>query len=79
MQELNPIREKVAKVGYEGAPLYLGQWREAIETECRRRGWQFVTNPRQLSDLDIVVSLRGGKYDGYQPRAWKSNIKLANA
>lgn len=25
------------------------------------------------------MALRGGRYDGYQPRAWKSNVKLANA
>jgi hypothetical protein len=78
-QEINPIRPSVEKVGYEGAPLYLGSWIDILRNHCKRRGWQFVVNPAHLADLDIVVALRGGKYDGYQPRAWKSNVKLANA
>lgn len=74
---LNGIRPKVHTVGYEGAPPYLGRWREAIESECYRRGWHFVVNPAHLADLDIVVAFRDGL--GYAPFHWKSNVKLANA
>lgn len=75
----NPIRQDVKKVGYEGEPAYLAEWRPFLEIECARRGWEFVVNPPQLADLDIVVALRGGQYAGYVPSAWKSNIKVANA
>jgi hypothetical protein len=76
-QRLNPIRERVEVVGYEGGEQYLGAWRSQLETECMRRGWRFVVNPTQLADLDIVVALR--QADGYAPRNWKSNVKAANA
>lgn len=76
-QRTNPIRERVEVVGYEGGEQYLGRWRGVLEVQCQRRGWQFVVNPPQLADLDIVVALR--EADGYAPRYWKSNVKLANA
>ena len=75
--EVNPIREQVRVVGYEGAEAYLGRLRPSIEAECARRGWQFVVNPRRLADLDIVLAMRGR--GGYVSRHWKSNVKLANA
>lgn len=75
--KLNPVRPKVLTVGYEGAAPYLGQWREAIESECQRRGWSFAVNPANLADLDIVLAFRDGM--GYVPFHWKSNVKLANA
>lgn len=77
--ETNLIREEVRVVGYEGAADYLAEWRPALDAECARRGWRFVVNPRQLADLDIVVALRGGRFSGYVPAHWKSNVKLANA
>jgi hypothetical protein len=73
----NPIRETVQTVGYEGGLDYIAQWRHAIEAECSRRGWRFVVNPENLADLDIVLALRDS--DGYAPRTYKSNVKLANA
>lgn len=76
---LNPIRERVRAVGYEGQPAYLAQWASPLERECARRGWRFVVNPAQLAELDIVVAARGGAWDGYVPSHWKSNVKLANA
>lgn len=75
-QRTNPIRP-VQVVGYEGGAQYLGRWRAIVESECRRRGWSFVVNPQELADLDIVLALRD--CDGYAPRHWKSNVKLANA
>lgn len=75
----NPIREQVQVVGYEGAEAYIAAWRPQIEHECRRRGWRFVANPERLADLDIVLALRCGQWDGYATRHWKSNVKLANA
>lgn len=73
---LNPIRP-VKVVGYEGGEQYLGRWREVIEAECARRGWQFQTQPAELADVDIMLALRDN--DGYAARHWKSNVKLANA
>jgi hypothetical protein len=73
----NPIRGQVSRVGYEGAPAYLGHWRPILEAECAKRGWLFVVNPSSLADLDIVVAFRDGS--GYVGRNWKSAVKLANA
>lgn len=73
---MNPIRP-VKVVGYEGGEQYIAKWRPVIEIECARRGWQFVTQPAELADVDIVLALRDSS--GYAPRNWKSNVKLANA
>ena len=75
----NPIREHVTTVGYEGRALYLDGWQEAIERECKRRGWEFVVNPENLADLDIVIAVRGGQWRSYAATHWKSNVKLANS
>jgi len=76
-QRQNPIRERVQKVGYEGAPHYLGHWRDTIERECKTRGWEFVINPASLDAVDIVLAVRDCR--GYPAKRWKSNVKLANA
>lgn len=73
----NPIRDRVQIVGYEGGN-YLGRWREVLQRQCAARGWRFVENPPEgLASLDIVVAFR--EADGYGPKCWKSNVKLANA
>jgi hypothetical protein len=78
-QALNPVREKVSRVGYEGRAEYLQGWAMILHKECERRGWQFVINPPELAELDIVVSFRGGQWDGYAPHNYKSGVKLTNA
>lgn len=75
--EVNPVREHVAAVGYEGGEAYIARWRKDVERECAARGWRFVVNPNSLAELDIVLALRDAA--GYAPRHWKSNVKLANA
>lgn len=75
--ELNPIRDRILKIGYEGAANYIAPWLPAIQSECQRIGAEFVLSPRSLADLDIVLALRGSS--GYAPRNWKSGVKLANA
>jgi hypothetical protein len=70
-----PVADKVRRVGYEGAPAYLGRWREVIERSCAARGWQFVVNG-DLSTCQIGVALRD--VTGYPAGAWKANTKLAN-
>jgi hypothetical protein len=74
---VNPIRERVQRVGYEGGENYIAAWRPVIERACAERGWSFVLNPASLTDVDIVLALRDQQ--GYAPRFWKSNVKLANA
>lgn len=76
-QVVNPVRDAVKLVGYEGSEAHLGRWRSVLDALCARRGWRFVVNPPALAELDIVVALRDA--GGYAPRHWKSNVKLANA
>jgi hypothetical protein len=76
-QRRNPIRERVQRVGYEGAPQYLGRWQERIERYCRSKGWEFLMDPAGLDAVDIVVAVRDCA--GYAAQKWKSNVKLANA
>jgi hypothetical protein len=75
---LNPIRERVAIVGYEGAD-YLGEWHARIEQACADRNIRFVANPSDYTDLDIVILARGGPHGSFLSRHYKSNVKLANA
>lgn len=75
--ERNPIRDQIRTVGYEGDLNHLGTWGAVLVAECERRGWGFVTNPKSLAELDIVVAVRGN--DSYASRNYKSNVKLANA
>jgi hypothetical protein len=73
---VNPIRERVSRVGYDGGEQYLGKWLAVIERACQAHGWTFHMKPSSLSDMDIVVAVRDQK--GYAPRFYKSNVKLAN-
>lgn len=74
----NSVRETVKIIGYEGAD-YLGEWRALIEKACSGRGIQFVANPENYTDLDIVVLARGGEHGSFLAKNYKSNVKLANA
>lgn len=78
-QAINPIRERIKRVGYEGRPEYLDGWATVLHKECERRGWHFSVNPFALADLDIVVAFRGGHWDGYASEHWKSGVKMTNA
>jgi hypothetical protein len=74
---INPIRDRIYAVGYEGAESYIRPWRYAIERECSRIGARFVINSSALADVDVVLAMRHSL--GYAPRNWKSGVKLANA
>jgi hypothetical protein len=74
-----PVRPAVEVVGYEGSDRYLEEWRPAIEAECARRGWRFAMNPPDLAEVDLVVAFRGGAWDGWACRQWKSGVKIGNA
>lgn len=77
--KVNPIRDKIKFIGYEGAEHYIEQWRPALAQQTVKRGWKLVINPKNIADLDIVLALRGDPWNGYTQRNWKSNVKLANA
>jgi hypothetical protein len=77
LQPRNPIREQVQVVGYQGGEQYIREWRKTITEQCRARGWRFVVNPPELGEVDIALALRDAT--GYPARAWKSNVKQANA
>jgi len=77
--EINPIREKIQTIAYEGSPRYLEGWAEAISEECNRLGAAFLVNPESLAAADVVIAVRGPRWNGYAQRHWKSNVKLANA
>lgn len=71
------ISERIKVVGYDGSVVQLGSWADVVRAQCAKRGWEFVVDGSRYNEFDIVLGLRG--YDGYAPRAWKSNVKLANA
>lgn len=75
--QVNPIREQMRLVGYEGSEAHLGTWRQHIEAACQELGLRFVLQPQHLADVDVVVALR--QATGYAAMQWKSNVKLANA
>lgn len=77
--QLNPIRKEIKRIGYEGAPGYVDGWRKAIDAQCARIGAEFVINPLNLADVDVVLALRDKNHAGYPQRMWKSQVKLANA
>jgi hypothetical protein len=79
VMRVNPVRESVTRVGYDGDNRYLADWREELHLECLNRGWRFIVNPDHLADVDIAVAFRGGRWNGYVQQHWKSNVKLANA
>jgi hypothetical protein len=74
-----PPRDVVKVVGYDGEKKYLGRWFNWIEAECKSREWRFVVNPPDLSQVDILVAFRYGRFDGELCRAWKSGVKFVNA
>ncbi len=76
-QAINPLREHLATIGYEGSEAHLGTWAQHLDTAARRARVRFVLHPPRLADVDIVVALR--EQTGYAARHWKSNVKLANA
>lgn len=75
----NLVRERIRRIGYEGSAKYLDGWVTAIGRVCQERGLQFTVNPATIAELDVIVAMRGGVWDGYAQRNWKSNVKLANA
>ncbi len=74
-----PVRTTARIVAYEGTPKYLGRWFSVLVEACEARGWSFRVNPATLTEADIVVALRDGKWDGDLCRRWKSGVKYANA
>lgn len=76
-QGVNPIRETVQRVGYQGSWRYIEAWGPWLGSECARRGWEWEPEADDLVDLDIVVAVRD--QDGYAPMYWKSGVKAANA
>lgn len=75
----NQIRQNIQTIGYEGSARYLGEYLPIIEQQCRRRGWQFVVNPIDISTCDVLLAVRDKAWRGYATDNWKSCIKMANA
>lgn len=79
-QDLSVIDARpCAVVGYEGSPAYLAGWERPLHEACAARGWRLVINPPDLSAVDVLVALRGGTWDGWMCREWKSGVKYVNA
>lgn len=66
-------------IGYEGRAKYLGSWRRSLEAACALVGMDFVINPDDLRQVDVVVAFRGERWDGEVCRQWKSGVKYVNA
>jgi hypothetical protein len=74
-----PARDAVKAVAYQGAAHYLGRWAGWITEACQARGWQFLINPKDLREADILVAFRDAQWDGWICREWKSGVKVVNA
>ena len=77
--KINPIRKIVKKVGYVGNKNFLGMWGHKLDQLCKKKDIEFVINPEDFIDMDVVVLTRGGDYANYLAKNFKSNVKLANA
>lgn len=77
--KVNPIRDRIQTIAYEGSPRYLEGWERAIAEECHRLDAAWIVNPDDLSAADVVLAIRGEGWNGYPQQHWKSNVKLANA
>jgi len=77
--KVNPVRDRIEVVGYEGSPSYLEGLLPMIQAECAKRHARFVINPENLADVDVVLAMRSPRFNGYMQRHHKSNVKLANA
>lgn len=75
---ITPIKEEMKVVGYWGNKTFLGEWLDKITAVCKKMGLLFVVNPEDISSVDVMVAARGGVYDNYMAKAYKSNVKLAN-
>lgn len=80
MPSIRPVetRKRITRVGYIGRADYLSWWHDHIAKKCQYIGAKFVVN-EPIQSLDVVVAMRGGDWNGYCQRRWKSNVKLANA
>lgn len=74
-----PIRARAGIVGYDGSKRYLGAWLPALERACAALRLTLVINPPDLRTVDVLVSLREGRWDGWACREWKSGVKYVNA
>ncbi len=74
-----PFRQKVEAVGYIGQKKYLGRWATWLERACAEIGLRFLVNPPSAGDVDVLVSFRDGRWDGWVCRQWKSGVKHVNA
>lgn len=74
-----PPRKDLKVVAYEGNERYLDHWRPKLESACKRMGLSFVVNPADLTQADLLVAFRGGEWDGWACRHWKSGVKFVNA
>lgn len=74
-----PPRGRTHVVGYDGHKKYLGRWLPALGQACASLGLRFVINPPDLRGVDVLVSFRDGRWDGWACRQWKSGVKHVNA
>lgn len=77
--EVQPFQEKVRAVGYIGREIYLGEWSQIISNACEQFGIKFKILPKNVGEVDLMISVRGGEYASYLAQNYKSNVKTANA
>lgn len=76
---VNPVRDTVQAIVYEGDPRFIDEWAAPVSQICNGRGWKFLVNPKGgLADGDIALVVRGRQWRGALERNFKSNVKLAN-
>lgn len=79
-QPMNPIRETVRVIGYQGSPQYLSMdLLHVIHRACSRVGASFTGELHHLADIDVCLALRSDAWRSYPQQHWKPATKLTNA
>lgn len=77
---INPIREQVKTIGYQGSLRYIeGAVNAEIRRVCKANKILFNDQCASLADVDIILALRSDKWASYPIQNWKPATKLNNA
>lgn len=66
-------------ITYEGAPAYLGKWRDTVTEASTSISWGLHYGLAADGITGAILAARDGEHGSWLARRWKSNVKAANA